>query len=374
MSTSSTHARFELVPQVAGPAHLDQLDGLRALAVAAVLAHHYRQEFFHDAAAYAAFSGVRLFFALSGFLITGILIRARARFENGAGPRMGALKVFYIRRFLRIFPLYYFVVIVCYLVRIEPARRLIAWLLTYTLNIQMASQGWFEDYFAHFWSLSVEEQFYLFWPWIVLYLRSRFLPVLAVAMMLAAPLWRLAYILTGYKLSTGLGTYIGTIPCLDSLGAGAVLAIFFRSVNAPEERKWYIDRVLAPVSLTLFAAVWLAQFANLDRVYFVSHDTALSLVCAWIIGYAASGRSGIAGKALSWRPLAYIGQISYGVYVYHPFVPRLQTFFLAGIAGSLTTGYVGAVLATGLALGIASLSWFVLERPINGLKRRFPQA
>ena len=91
-----------------------------------------------------------MFFVLSGFLITGILMDSKGK--------PGYFKNFYARRTLRIFPLYYFVIAVSFAVNLEPTREILFWLLTYTLNIYMANQGWFVDHFAHFWTLAVEEQ------------------------------------------------------------------------------------------------------------------------------------------------------------------------------------------------------------------------
>src|SRR5262249_3556155 len=136
---------------------------------------------------------------------------------------------FYTRRFLRIFPLYYFVVITAVALDIDPARKIIGWLLTYTLNLHMASQGRYEANFAHFWSLSVEEQFYLVWPWLMLFVPRSWLKPVALLTVSAALGFRLSYVLSGYTNMKGLATYISTIPNLDNLGMGALLAM--SSVN-----------------------------------------------------------------------------------------------------------------------------------------------
>src|SRR5260370_14205075 len=102
---------------------------------------------------------------------------------------------------------------------------MIGWLLTVLFNIRMARQGWFEAHFAHFWSLCVEEQFYIFWPWLIVLLPRRWLKAVVILVILAGPAYRLSYVLSGYMNMKGIATYISTITFLDSLGLGALLAL-----------------------------------------------------------------------------------------------------------------------------------------------------
>jgi peptidoglycan/LPS O-acetylase OafA/YrhL len=138
--------------------YMVQLDGLRAFAVFFVMIHHYSG----NRLGFAANFGVKLFFVLSGFLITSILLRKRRAIQQCGRTRRSAVKQFYIRRFLRIFPLYYFVIAVAVLINLGPAREALGWMLSYTLNIYMGYHGAYLEYFAHFWTLAVEEQYYLF--------------------------------------------------------------------------------------------------------------------------------------------------------------------------------------------------------------------
>src|SRR5437762_7625759 len=141
---------------------MPQLDGLRALAVTAVIAQHYKV--LVGGAGY----GVHLFFVLSGFLITRILLGERENVETLGITRVRAFRQFYVRRMLRIFPLYYFVVIAGIALGVRNAREYAPWLLTYTFNLKMAAQGTVVEPFVHFWSLAIEEQYYLVWPWLIL--------------------------------------------------------------------------------------------------------------------------------------------------------------------------------------------------------------
>ena len=165
--------------------HMPQLDTLRAFAVTAVLVHHY---FTWANWGLGATLGVKLFFILSGFLITGILLRSRDAATASGHKWSSLVGRFYVRRFLRIFPLYYFVVAVAATINLEPAREILPWLLTYTLNIYMANLGWFVANFAHFWTLAVEEQFYIFWPWIILFAPRNWLIRLTLIFISVGPL------------------------------------------------------------------------------------------------------------------------------------------------------------------------------------------
>jgi peptidoglycan/LPS O-acetylase OafA/YrhL len=143
------------------------LDALRAFAILSVMACHllsYR-------VAREGARGVSLFFVLSGFLITGILLNCKRYVERDGQPRLYTLRQFYVRRFLRIFPLYYLVVIVLWLLHDTGARMSIYWLLAYAGNVQHAvlyhQHNWPRLSIAHFWTLAVEEQFYLVWPWVI---------------------------------------------------------------------------------------------------------------------------------------------------------------------------------------------------------------
>lgn len=345
--------------------HMAQLDGLRAIAVSAVVFHHFGLHYFKTPYPYAASVGVRLFFVLSGFLITGILLAARDHVASGNSTTTAALKNFYVRRALRIFPIYYLTVLLLFIFDAGPARELIGWLVTYTLNWKMAAQGWFVATFPHLWSLNVEEQFYIFWPWAVLLLPRRWLLPAAIAMIAVTPLGKLAYILSDYTLTTGIGTYVGTWANLDTLGAGALLAILrYRDspVVAPRSRSLLAVAMAGGVALIL-VNLWPGEVKN------VIEATAQAAVFAWIIWRASLGFTGPLGAALRWKPAVFVGRISYGIYVYHLFVPALLLFLLRDRlpvgAWSATAAAVAATLL------LSTLSWFLIERPFNGLKERF---
>jgi peptidoglycan/LPS O-acetylase OafA/YrhL len=326
-----------------GP-YLPQLDGLRALAAIAVVFHHnlWRGGGLGGVrtAAHLGDAGVRLFFVLSGFLITGILLRARG------AP--GALPAFYARRFLRIFPLYYLVVIGVALLGQPLMRSTLAWNLAYLANFKMALMGGFPGPpVSHLWTLSVEEQFYLAWPLVVLYAARRSLLPLALSTLLVAPASRLVLLLlTGNATAAA----VVTTSCLDTLGAGAVLALAGR-----------VPKGVVPFGLGLLAAVTALDGSWFDIAF---RDTAYACTFAWVVQRCAEGVRGPAGRVLASAPLVYMGTISYGIYVYHHVLPALVKLPGYGLART------GLVLA--LTIPAAALSHRFFEAPINALKRRFP--
>lgn len=339
---------------------MPQLDTLRAIAVGAVLFHHLSA----DAAHMAASLGVKLFFSISGFLITGILLDARHNAEAAASSRFAAVGRFYARRTLRIFPVYYLVVAITYAVDLEPARDIIAWLLTYTLNIHMARQGWYEPNFAHFWTLAVEEQFYLCWPWLVLFVPRTWLVPAILAILAAGPFYRWWYVLSDYSNMSAVSTYIATPTCLDHLGFGALLALAVRRLRAGT-----IQRV-APVAfaVSVLVATSLTSWVRgpLEIVFF---DTATACAFCCLIFWASRRVGGPFGRFMEFRPILYVGRISYGLYLYHPFMGLLALWVL--LQFGLESGFAVAALSLALTIGVASVSWHFLEKPINDLKRYF---
>ena len=250
---------------------MPQLDGLRAIAITLVVLHHY------DLPGGGAVYGVHLFFLLSGFLITGILIKAKTAVLAGAGSCWLALRQFYVRRCLRIFPLYYLVVLAGMIVGAEYAREYAPWLLTYTINFKFADQGWYITNFAHFWSLAVEEQYYLVWPWVVLLIPSHWLRRAAWAMVAVGPLYRLGRILAWRYFDAAvpvLHTYISTFAVLDSIGFGSLLAIA-SSETSPIAVRRQLAFVGWPVAFFgLLALAWVAKhFENGHDLHTVAEDT-----------------------------------------------------------------------------------------------------
>src|SRR5687768_3549383 len=171
-------------------ARMPQLDGLRAFAVVAVAISHWTPRFIHEALPWG--TGVQLFFVLSGFLITGILLRSR---PADLGITMGtALRIFYTRRVLRIFPVYYAVLAFALLWGVGTIDHTWPWHVSYLSNVYFSFHEHgpaISDPYLHLWSLSVEEQFYLLWPFVVLVAGRRALTIILYTSIAASLTFRI---------------------------------------------------------------------------------------------------------------------------------------------------------------------------------------
>jgi peptidoglycan/LPS O-acetylase OafA/YrhL len=332
---------------------MPQLDGLRALAVVAVIFSHY-----------AGFAyrltlgdlGVRLFFVLSGFLITGILLQSRGR------PTSTALKVFYARRVLRIFPIYYLTLFLAVLFGVPTVREAIGWHVLYLSNYYLISLGLGAagNPLLHFWSLAVEEQFYLLWPLIILRTPGRYLPWVIAGTILLGPFSRWGL----FALTRNAATTSALICCVDTLGIGALLA-------------WWWSTGHARISLAIpFVGVTLLGAAHAISALWFLRDLGAALVFVAVVDRAARGFSGPVGFFLSCRPVVALGAVSYGMYVYHFLVSRLGLPGFPSFDDALRFGYGEGVFrfayATVASIVIATASWWLVERPVQRLKRYVP--
>jgi len=334
-----------------------QLDGLRALAVMAVIQQHWGAAAVNQAIGPGGL-GVNCFFVLSGFLITGILLRARTGGDPGE-----ALRTFYIRRALRIFPAYYLVLVLGSLVSRHVSDDWL-WHVFYLSNVRLAIDREWPGAAAHLWSLSVEEQFYLVWPAVVLFTARRWLELLMLAIVAAAPIWR-GLILT----ATGGNDFAAAnlLPgASDCLAMGAWLACRRERTSSP----------LPPYVVYAGVLLWLAGRVGSDlvpgwRLGLLAGSTASALIFVGLVDHIV--RNGSGTRWLAWRPLVHVGVVSYGVYLFHNFVPAFADAVSPDLASWMYAHGAGPfVTVAALSVGLATISWIVVERPLNELKDRVP--
>ncbi len=347
----------------ARPAYAPHLDGLRAVSVAAVAWSHWLPAW-QFGLPFGA--GVHLFFVLSGFLITRILLGLRA-----APDRPSAVGRFYLRRALRLFPAFYVVLAAAWAADVPLAATTWPWHAAYLSNAYIAWQGVWQGHFSHFWSLAVEEQFYLLWPWAVVWLPARRLPWLFAATVLLGPATRLA------ADARGLGEpFWALVPggSADSLGVGAFIA-WMAWAQRPGDA---VPRVW-PRAGAIGIAVWLALAipewlgATLPSGITVWRQVAQALVFAWIVWRGVEGWPGVVGRVLGHPAVVAVGRISYGIYLVHPFAPIVLDAALraAGLPPSMEFGLpLRAMLSWGLSIALATLLWHVVEAPWHRLKAR----
>jgi peptidoglycan/LPS O-acetylase OafA/YrhL len=174
----------------------------------------------------------------------------------------------------------------------------------------------------------------------------------------------------------GFGSGWGALPAgsLDSLGAGALLAIILHRAQFQDRVHRILRFVILPVGLASYVALyWLASWRAEERLLVAFNETAYAMICCWLIASAARGIGGRTGRLLEFRPIVYLGQISYGIYAYHMFMPWVldKAFRKAGWTFP-APGPLRFVLAGLATLLVATASWHLFERPINSLKRHFP--
>jgi len=329
---------------------LRQLDSLRAFAVLAVLAHHLLpvSKFIPEDFLTLGLLGVRFFFTLSGFLITGILLRSQS------------ISTFYLRRAMRIFPAYYVCLLIVFILGVENVRQYFLWHVSYLSNVLFAFHPGASNVTGHLWSLGVEEQFYLVWPWLILKVRWKRIWLLPTIAILFALIYKtvIAFTVGGH-----LAGALLPFGCLDSLGLGGLLACF----SYDETLKRYRERFMQS-SLIVGAFIVAAQFFFYllnrgTRIFYATAYLGVSLIFTWLVGKAADGKL---GKWTEARPLLYTGKISYGLYLWHNFMPPLVIWILGYVPSALQM----AVAATVLTFVVAALSWKFLEGPLNSLKDR----
>lgn len=356
--------------------HVAALDGIRGAAILMVLAHHLASSLKHEFridgtlldVVSLGWAGVDLFFVLSGFLITGILHDSK-----GGGCYF---RNFYMRRALRIFPLYFGALLTLALLRAAwPEAGLYGsanplWMWAYLSNIVIAVQGFGAFGIAdHFWSLAIEEQFYLAWPFAVYLLDRRRLMMLALAMCLGAPLLRAAALLLG---AGEAFVYVLTPLRVDPLAAGAFVALAMRGPGGIEALAGPARRtaVLALAGLLLIVAGSEGERHGAPMQVLGHFLLAVLFAAGLVVALTSSLQRLLARPVMCW-----FGKYSYGLYVWHPMLWIIV--FHSEPARALRGGSGPAELLLSVAVALAGtlaltlLSWHLLERPFLQLKRHF---
>jgi peptidoglycan/LPS O-acetylase OafA/YrhL len=348
--------------------YLPQLDALRAFAVLAVMIGHYAPAATESLP--LGQLGVRLFFVLSGFLITGILLNCRQLVIGGA-PGSGVLRRFYLRRFLRLIPPYYALLAIMWVASIPEVRDSMGWHAAYASNIYFWRIGAWHGETSHFWSLAVEEQFYLVWPLIVMFQPRRRTAVALALIALSAPLFRAVGMSQQWS---GVTMTVLPFASTDSLALGALLALCESTSASSRDRFSAIGGWISPVAIGLTLLMVLRIDAG--RAW---RDTCVatcwSMVFVWLVNRAALGFGGVVGAVLENRALVYLGRISYGLYLFHAVSPRILQW-LWKAAGTTTPYPPNALVGVGgpiaVTIVLAAVSWHIYEGPLNRLKQYLP--
>jgi peptidoglycan/LPS O-acetylase OafA/YrhL len=369
--------------------HIPALDGVRGLAILLVMLHHFTfyggmgRTVFVDRLLYtvsmAGWCGVDLFFVLSGFLITGILLDAKGSeyfFRN-----------FYMRRSLRIFPLYYGFLVVFFVIlplvvplgsKFEGLFKEQGWYWSYLVNVAIAKEGWPPFYaIAHFWSLAVEEQFYLCWPLVIFVCRQRHLLMICLAFIVGSLGIRLGLVLGGQPLAA----YVLTPARMDALAVGALLALIARRPSGFSGVLPWVWHVIGGSALALAAIfLWQRGLSAVDAVVQTIGYTLLAVLFGAILVVAVTAPPAtFLGRVFAHRGLVFFGHYSYALYVFHHPIAifmRKAGFRADGLPTVMESQLPGQLLfmlvATIISLSLALLSWHLYESQFLKLKSLFP--
>lgn len=369
-------------------AYVPHLDGLRGVAILLVMVYHFTQGIslrnpftgvFVDLAA-GFFVGVDIFFVVSGFLITRILLAMNLTRR--------AYLVFTARRVLRIFPPYWFYLIAC--LALLPALRQYSarsylndhwlWFFTYTNNIRIALEGWPASYLSHLWSLAIEEQFYLIWPLVLLLLAMTKLWLPLLGLMVLAPAAARYFLYA--KGADPVALYVLLPTRLDPLAIGALIAY---CESRGLLRQCHKAMKLLAIPAGLFMLLYLTQ-RSLDSVSVMStglriagQHFATGLLTGVLIT-AGLTRPGVVRRMFTRNWLVKIGTVSYSLYLWHFAVnaifrnEELHPLYFGRAELPVEVYLLFYIPMAGLiSYLIAMLSWKYFEEPILRLKRYFPR-
>lgn len=351
-----------------------QLDALRFFSVLMVMIAHWvawdtSNEFIRS---FHWGNGVIFFFVLSGFLITEILYKQKLEIEKGNSSFYSSLKNFYFRRTLRIFPIYYLLIIFLFFVNYKNTREIFPYLISYTSNILQANTTSYVGDFNHFWSLAVEEQFYIFWPVCLLLIPKKHLLKFILVTITLSVISRMAFIYFMPDKWMAAGYLTNNV--MFALGIGAMLAYF------KQEKTILFSKISKSIWLTpfmimfyLFSLFIIAHHFPVSFMVFIFDEFVFCILSAVIISRAVGNGYQFLGKIiLENKYLSHLGQISYGLYLYHLFaIPTFWDYISPALdlhSSKKITIWVLYFIFTWLA---AEISYSLIERPFNSLKKYF---
>jgi len=369
-------------PQPRPRGHIAALDGIRGLAILVVTFYRFagggQGKPASDDILWGVLShgyrGVDLFFVLSGFLITGILYDAKGTshyFQN-----------FYARRSLRIFPLYYAMLLATLIVLpaisatastiLAPARGHQAWLWLYGTNLVQAGTGtWPFGCLNHFWSLAVEEHFYLFWPLVIYWLPRRAAIGACITLIVAASVSRISFVLLG---GNGVAPEVMTFFRADALATGGLVALIARGPCGIQGLSAVARNGLCILGPILFL------LSITSRRLLTVPDTLFAFFFACLLVNALTvPESSWPARLWNSDSLRFFGKYSYAMYVFqYPLIPLLAPIFSVEVL-TTTIGHTTAarllyvLLMTAVTTAAAITSWHLLEKHFLALKRFFPE-
>jgi len=365
--------------------YFKQLNGIRFIAVFLVLLDHWLVPILPIPLGHL---GVVIFFVLSGFLITRILFLNADEIHRTKLSVWPKIIRFIYRRSLRIFPIYFILLFIGLIFNISNFKELWPWLLSYTPNFYIMIKGQWLGTWDHLWSLAVEEQYYLIFPYFILFLNKKnYLSLFAIMIGLGIMSRLIFYFMMPHDIieKYWMFSYVNPISAIDCFGLGGLLAYYYHYDHVLflkiDQKKNYLPITIAAVVITLVLSNY-SEYTY-DNVWFSIFERSVSAIFAYfLILTALKEKNHYLGQLLENRVIVYLGSISYGIYLYHNLIFNFyhqngNTIwgFLSNnftFLNSLNPEFIILKFAINflLLIGIASFSWFYIEKPINRFKNR----
>ena len=362
--------------------YIKQLDSIRTLAVILVIIAHWAPKNFNKLFSFGNL-GVNIFFVLSGFLITRILLNEKDKIEKEEikSTKFSAIGRFMMRRSLRIFPIYYLMLFVLYFGYNYLSNPIPTDLKYYVLYLQNFLYYFRQSFpggkVGHFWTLAVEEQFYLVWPWVLFFVNRKYIKnVMVIGIILGTVSSVLLPLIPGKEILTPALT----ICCLQSFCFGGLLAYWVVKGDSSLNKNYSLLKKMTIISLIMYIGIKLfySDFVFFDRLF-------ESIITTWLLASILLNKTSKFNFILSNNILISIGKVSYGVYIFHNFIPvsvnailhllnkkavgnTEQLFVLDFLQNNLI---IFNVLCLTILLGIAYFSFYFIETPFLRLKKYF---
>src|SRR5450432_2161783 len=353
--------------------YIRQLDSIRAIAVILVIISHWiRKDHFVNFTPNGLI-GVDLFFILSGFLITSILLTNRLKVGPVYSEKFRLILNFYGRRMLRIFPIYYITIFALLIFHDFLGTHIqngFIYFLTYTSNYYFFKMQNWDVIVSHLWSLSVEEQFYIIWPFVMLFVPWKHIRKAIFLFIICGVLSQLIF------RATQFGDIL-TSSCFDAFGLGALLA-WQVIVNPIRMEKFF--KLLSGASI--FAIIILGSIAFDRSYYFLFGRLAIRIIGLWFITYTVYREDKLNSSPnhfLNNPWLIRMGKISYGIYLYHLIIPtlllKLSEKYLHFLLPLFQRGgfyfMILLIIQFTILIAVSALSWRFIEKPLLNLKKYF---
>lgn len=366
--------------------YFDQLNGIRFIAVLLVLLDHWLIPI--NPFSFLGHLGVVIFFVLSGFLITRILFQNADEVRNTQSGIAVKIFRFIYRRSLRIFPIYFLLLFLGFLFSLSNFRAVWYYLVFYLPNFYIMSKGTWLGIWDHLWSLAVEEQYYLIFPYFILLLNPKRYPSLFVIMIILGIGSRLGFALLApvdIQEQNWMWWYVNPFSALDCFGLGGVLAYLYHFQHAYLQRVRYFYFGLA-LSIVCFSIVLIladsSQYDHANYWSIVFERFTGAMIAFFMIGLSIQDKTWFLSSFLKLSWVSFLGQISYGLYLYHNIVMNYYHdknntiwYYLNQLLPDIHLELVNFtiykfIICLSILIGLSSLSWILIEKPINKYKNR----